>query len=113
MHLPVANDFELFLHQIPWDDDCWTLRHVAMFRPVMFVRIIVNIADNRETSNISRTLIANKIVGHSDVVGASSVGAAPTTSSFSTEHLASMDWAITTARRNEKHLRLGIWCDLY
>ena len=38
----------------------------------------------RKTSNISRTLAGNKIVDHSDVVGASPVGAAPTTSSFST-----------------------------
>ena len=37
-----------------------------------------------QTSNISRTLLGNKIVDHSDVVGASPVGAAPTTSSFST-----------------------------
>ena len=38
----------------------------------------------RKTSNISRNLVANKIVDNSDVVGASPVGAAPTTSSFST-----------------------------
>ena len=38
----------------------------------------------RKTSNISRTLVDNKIVDNSDVVGASPVGAAPTTSSFST-----------------------------
>ena len=38
----------------------------------------------RQTSNINRTLVANKIVDHTDVVGASPVGAAPTTSSFST-----------------------------
>ena len=37
----------------------------------------------RQVSNIRRTL-GNKIVDHSDVVGASPVGAAPTTSSFST-----------------------------
>ena len=37
-----------------------------------------------QTSNISRTLVGNKIVNHSDVVGASPVGAAPTTSQFST-----------------------------
>ena len=43
----------------------------------------------RKTSNIRRTLVANKIVDQSDVVGASPVGAAPTTSSFSTQHLAS------------------------
>ena len=38
----------------------------------------------RQISNISRTLVGYKIVDHSDVVGASPVGAAPTTSSFST-----------------------------
>ena len=38
----------------------------------------------RQVSNIRRTLVGNKIVDHSDVVGATSVGAAPTTSSFST-----------------------------
>ena len=46
-----------------------------------------------QTSNIIRTLEGNQIVDHSDVVGASPVGAAPTTSSFSTWHLASVDWA--------------------
>ena len=35
----------------------------------------------RKTSNISRILVCYKIVDHSDVVGASPVGAAPTTSS--------------------------------
>ena len=38
----------------------------------------------RQTSNIRHTLVDNKIVDHSDVVVASPVGAAPTTSSFST-----------------------------
>ena len=38
----------------------------------------------RQVSNIRRTLEGNKIVDHSNVVGASPVGAAPTTSSFST-----------------------------
>ena len=37
-----------------------------------------------KTSNICCTLSGNKIVDNSDVVGASPVGAAPTTSSFST-----------------------------
>ena len=36
----------------------------------------------RQVSNIRRTLVGNKIVDHSDVVGASPVGAAPTTSSY-------------------------------
>ena len=38
----------------------------------------------RQVSNIRRTLVGNKFVDDSDVVGASPVGAAPTTSSFST-----------------------------
>ena len=38
----------------------------------------------RKISNIRRTLVGYEIVDHSDVVGASPVGAAPTTSSFST-----------------------------
>ena len=37
-----------------------------------------------QTPNISCTLVGNEIVDHSDVVGASPVDAAPTTSSFST-----------------------------
>ena len=37
-----------------------------------------------QISNISHTLVGNKLVDHSDVVGASPVGAAPPTSSFST-----------------------------
>ena len=38
----------------------------------------------RQVSNIKCTLVGNKIVDHSDVIEASPVGAAPTTSSFST-----------------------------
>ena len=38
----------------------------------------------RQVSNIRCTLVGNNIVDHSDVVGASPVGAAPTTSLFST-----------------------------
>ena len=38
----------------------------------------------RKTSNISHTLVGNRIVDNSDVIEASPVGAAPTTSSFST-----------------------------
>ena len=59
---------------------------------------------------LSRTLVCNKIVDHSDVVGASPVGAAPTTSSLATWHLTSMDWAKTIARRDEKDSIFGIWC---
>ena len=66
-----------------------------------------------QTFNISHTLVGNKIVDHSDVVETPPVGTAPTTSSFLMKHLASMDWAKTTARRDEKHLSVSIWCGLY
>ena len=56
----------------------------------------------RKVSNIRRTLEDNKIIG-----------SAPTTSSLSTQYLASMDWAKTTASRYEKKLCLGIGCGLY
>ena len=62
---------------------------------------------HRHTSDIRLTIVGNNIVDHSDVVGAPPVGAAPTTSSFSTQRLASIDFANTTARREEKHLSLG------
>ena len=64
----------------------------------------------RQTSNIRFTLVGNKIGDHLDVVGASPVGTAPTTSSFSTWHPASMDWAKATATWNENHLIIDIWC---
>ena len=40
--------------------------------------------NHRQTSIIRRTLLGNKIVDYSDVIGVSPVGAAPTISSFST-----------------------------
>ena len=66
-----------------------------------------------QTSNISSTLVDNKIVDRSDVVGASTVKGAPNTSSFLTEHLASIDCVKTMARQDKKHLSFGIWCTLY
>ena len=49
-----------------------------------FQKIHSTMDEYRKTSNIRRTLVGNKIVDHSDVVGASPVGAVPTTSSLST-----------------------------
>ena len=56
---------------------------------LLFILILINhwqakfVFGNKEiycqTSNISCTLVGNKIVDHSDAVGASLVGAAPTT----------------------------------
>ena len=54
-----------------------------------------------QTSNIRGSLVGIKLVYHSYVVGASPVGAAPTTSSSVIEYLASMDWAKTTEMRWE------------
>ena len=49
---------------------------------VFFPTFICLASNNyRQVSKISRTLVGNEIVDHSDVVGASPVGAAPTTSS--------------------------------
>ena len=61
-----------------------------------------------QISNLSCTLVGNKFIVHSDVVGASPVGALPAASTFSTYHVASVDWAKTTARRDEKQLSFGI-----
>ena len=44
-----------------------------------------------QTSNRSHTLVGNELVDNSDVVGASPVGGAPTTSSILTHNLASID----------------------
>ena len=81
--------------------------------PVMVANSICLVQKYRQTSNKSGTLVGNKIVDHSDVVRASPVGAAPTTSSFQINRLTSMDWAKTTARRNENYFSLRIWCCLY
>ena len=52
--------------------------------PLVSIETVRHSSKYRKISNIRRTLVGNKIVDHSDVVGASPVGAAPTTSSFST-----------------------------
>ena len=71
--IKVSLYFCIFIHTV------WLCIHVFyFFIDVIFFMIY------RKTSNISCTLVGNKIVDHSDVVGASPVGAAPTTSSFST-----------------------------
>ena len=61
----------------------------------------------RQISHIRRISVGIKIVDQSDVVEASPVGAAPTTSSFSTSQLASMEGAKTTVSRDDKHSKFG------
>ena len=68
---------------------------------------------HRKTSNIRHTSVGNKTADHSDVVGASPVGAAPSTFSFQAKHQASMDRTKTAARQDKKYSSLGIWCTLY
>ena len=54
------------------------------YNATVTVALLIWLGIYRKTPNISRTLVGNIIVDNSDVVGASPVGAAPTTSSFST-----------------------------
>ena len=53
-------------------------------KTLIWYALIVLFGKYRQTSNIKHTLVDNKIVDYSDVVGASPVGAAPTTSSSPT-----------------------------
>ena len=91
----------------------WTINSpICSFRSSNYTKLKVAtevwIIKYRKISNIRRTLVGNTIVDHSDVVGASPVGAAPTTSSFSTWHLASRDSAKTAARQYDNLLSVGI-----
>ena len=51
--------------------------------------------------------MGNKIVDHSDVVGASPVGAAPTTSSFSTQHLALIGLGTVNYKTRRETFKFG------
>ena len=76
-------------HWIIHNGECslreWNLINVRQIAILGWEMIkITELFDYCKTSHISRTLVGNKIVDNSDVVGASPVGAAPTTSSLST-----------------------------
>ena len=60
-----------------------TMQSLAPYNHLM-MRGVTSLKSYRKTSNISRTLVGDEIVDKSDVVEASPVGAAPTSSSFST-----------------------------
>ena len=62
---------------------------------------VTHVTDYHQASNIRRGLVGNDIPDHSDVVGASPVGAAPTTSSFSILHLAWIIWTDISKMRRE------------
>ena len=90
---PIANALDLyfFLHQAI---DLFLENIKIYLYLVLFFNTKVVMADGillswktttfRQASDISGTIAGNKIVDHSDVVGALPVGTAPTTSSFST-----------------------------
>ena len=112
MSLDFTNDQSTLVQVMPWCcqatshylSQCWyrSRLHMVSLGPwEIWMKIRY-----RKISNIRRTLVSNKIVDHSDVVGA-------TTSSFSTQHLASRDSAKTAAREYENLLSVGIWCALY
>ena len=67
-----------------WRSSCLGLSVLKESIDLDYFLISTHIHMYRKTSNISRTLVGNKIVDNSDVIGASPVGAAPTTSSLST-----------------------------
>ena len=79
--------FNIILHQkelnwksnvplTPWFLDFLEPSHLTL-------QIVINMFTYRQIYNITCTLLGKRIVDHSDVVGVSPVGAAPTTSSFS------------------------------
>ena len=59
------------------------VRYFTILLPLASILAIGNAWKYHQTSNIRRNLVGNKIADYSDVVGASPVGAAPTTYSFS------------------------------
>ena len=70
----------IFFPGKPFEDVIYKISIIFVEGP-LFTFIIM---EYRQFSNIKRTLECNKSVDHSDVVGASPVGAAPTTSSLPT-----------------------------
>ena len=67
----------------------------------------------RKTSDISRTLIGNKIVDNSDVVGASPVGAAPNYIFILNLTPGFNGFSKDNCKRIQETFKFGIWCDLY
>ena len=61
----------------------------------------------RHVYNIRRTLVGNNILDHSDVVGASPVGAAPTISSFSIWHLAFIGLGKDSCKTRRETFKFG------
>ena len=71
--------------EVPCDDGGLECRNIVLYWQVNIAQLLSPTKwSYRKISNIRRTSAGNTIADHSDVVGASPVGAAPTTSSFST-----------------------------
>ena len=76
-----------FLYEIGhwwlWKYFARLLQRIRLSREIISEICHVVLYTYHQVSNIRRTLVGNEIVDQSDVVGASPVGAAPTTSSLS------------------------------
>ena len=92
LNVDIGNGATVWLPQCQWSNGVvnprgWEIKMIRT-KPQKGVNIhSFRCAIYRQTSNISDALVGNKIVDHSHVGGASPVGAAPTTSSFSTNIL--------------------------
>ena len=71
------------------------------------------ISTYHETSNISRTIISNKIVDHSDVVGAWPVGVVPTHTSIFDLTTGFNGLGKDNCKTRGETSNLGIWCVIY
>ena len=81
----MVRNFVSYFAQRKKHDTCNSeMNNIEFAFPVTNTLVAALFVRYRQVSNIRCTLVGNKIVDHSDVVGAAPVGAAPTTSSFST-----------------------------
>ena len=83
---PIKAYMSLFKYAVKNTDDIMRWNTPFFIVSIIFMHKYFHMSQHllmiyRKTSYISRTLVCNKTVDHSDVVGASPVGAAPTTSS--------------------------------
>ena len=83
LHLEVWLKCAFWILMSNWWGKGWPVV-TCSFQAVVVLFQMLAIFTYRQVSNIRRTLVGNKIVDNSDVVGASPVGAAPTTSELST-----------------------------
>ena len=103
---------------VHWDaEHCSTLQ--TIINVILFICLKLETAKSFyslrktfcQTSNISGTLVGNKIVDHSDWWNIACLRCSNYIFILD-KHLASVDCAETTARWDEKHLGVWIWCNL-